>query len=73
MIQSIQKAIKVGSSWAITIPAKEARRIGVTKDTEFKVTLEPLKKKDDKHDKLMDEYQEFVQEYGTTLKNLADK
>ena len=71
MIQSIQKAIKVGSSWAVTIPAKEARRLGVTKDTEFKVTLEPIKKRG--QDKLMDEYQEFVREYGTTLKNLADK
>ncbi|HSX29817.1 MAG TPA: AbrB/MazE/SpoVT family DNA-binding domain-containing protein [Candidatus Saccharimonadales bacterium] len=70
MIQSIQKVIKIGSSGGVTIPAKEMRREDIAYGDEVKVTIEPAYKP---HDKLMDEYQEFVQEYGTTLKNLADR
>lgn len=70
MIQSIQKVIKIGSSGGVTIPAKELKRENLTYGDEVKVTIEPVKKQ---HDKLMDEYQEFVREYGATLKNLADR
>ncbi len=70
MIQSIQKVIKIGSSGGVTIPAKEMRRDDIVYGDEVRVTIEPINKK---HDKLMDEYQEFVQQYGSTLKNLADR
>jgi hypothetical protein len=70
MIETFRKPIKVGTSWAVTIPAQDVKREGIDKDTELKVTLEVVNKK---QDKLMDEYREFVKEYGTTLKNLADK
>ena len=59
MIKSIQKVIKVGTSGAVTIPAKEMRRDDITYGDEVKVTIESLKQP---HDKLMDEYQEFVQQ-----------
>jgi hypothetical protein len=70
MIETIRRPIRVGSSWAITIPAQDAKREGVTKATELRVTFEVVKKK---QPKLIDEYQDFVQQYGATLKNLADK
>ncbi|HEY5805970.1 MAG TPA: AbrB/MazE/SpoVT family DNA-binding domain-containing protein [Candidatus Saccharimonadales bacterium] len=70
MIQSIQKVIKVGTSGAVTIPAKEMRRDDITYGDEVRVTIEPIKKP---HDKLMNEYQEFVGQYSSTLKNLADR
>lgn len=71
MIQSIQKVIKIGSSGAVTIPAKEMRHDGIAIGDEVKVTIEPVTQKP--HDQLMDEYHEFVAAYGATLKNLADK
>lgn len=70
MIQSIQKVIKIGSSGGVTIPAKELRRDNIAFGDDVKVTIEPVGKP---HDKLMDEYDEFVQQYGPTLKKLADR
>jgi len=42
MIHSIQKVIKVGSSGAVTIPAKEMKRLGITYGDELKVSFEPV-------------------------------
>ena len=70
MIQSIQKVIKIGSSGGVTIPAKQLKRQNIAFGDEVKVTIEPVKKQ---RDKLMDEYQEFVEQYGATLKNLANR
>lgn len=71
MIESTQKVIKIGSSGGVTIPAKEMKRQGITFGDEVKVTVEPVNKQ--KHDKLMNEYNQFVEQYGQTLKNLADR
>ena len=71
MIESTQKVIKIGSSGGVTIPAKEMKRQGITYGDEVRVTVEPLKKQ--KHDKLMQEYEQFVEQYGQTLKNLAHR
>jgi len=71
MITSTQKVIRIGSSGGVTIPAKEMKRQGITYGDEVKVTVEPIKTPN--HDKLMDEYDQFVAEYGQTLKNLADR
>lgn len=71
MIESTQKVIKIGSSGGVTIPAKEMKRQGITFGDEVKVTVEPIKEA--KHDKLMEEYEQFVKQYGQTLKNLADR
>ncbi len=71
MIKSIQKVIKIGSSGGVTIPAKEMKRQGISFGDSVKVTVEVLA--DEKHDKLIKEYEQFVKEYGQTLKNLADR
>ena len=42
MIKSIQKVIKVGSSVAVTIPAKDVKRLGVMVGDEINVTFEPV-------------------------------
>lgn len=72
MIQSIQKVIKIGSSGGVTIPAKEMRRQNIKFGDEVKVSVEPLAK-DKEQQKLMREYEKFVDQYGQTLKNLADR
>lgn len=71
MIESIQKVIKIGSSGGVTIPAKEMKRQGITFGDEVKIIIEPVA--DSKQDKLTKEYDQFVKQYGQTLKNLADR
>ncbi|HUS25934.1 MAG TPA: AbrB/MazE/SpoVT family DNA-binding domain-containing protein [Nevskiaceae bacterium] len=71
MIQSIQKIIKIGSSGGVTIPAKDLKRQNIQVGDEVKVTIEPAISV--KHDQLMNEYDKFVEQYGQTLKNLANK
>lgn len=71
MIESTQKVIKIGSSGGVTIPAKEMKRQGITYGDEVKVTVEPVQK--DNQEELMKEYNQFVKEYGQTLKNIADR
>ena len=74
MIQTTQKLIGIGSSEGVTIPHKELARLGAKRGDELKVTVELAKKtKPPKHAKLMREYDEFVKQYGKTLKNLADR
>lgn len=73
MIQSIQKVIKIGSSGGVTIPAKEMKRQGITYGDEVKISIEPARKTDDKQEKLVQEYDQFVKQYKATLKNLADR
>ena len=72
MIQSTQKIIKVGSSGGVTIPAKELKHNNLTYGDTVKDTIEPIKD-GDKQSKLIEEYKEFVAEYGDTLKNLSDR
>lgn len=69
-IISTQKVIKVGSSLALTIPAKEAARAGVVAGAQVISTIEPL---DTQPVKILNEYEAFKSKYAQTLKNLADR
>lgn len=71
-ITATQKIIKVGSSGAVTVPAKVMKQFGATYGDDIQVEFKPVIKKR-KHDELMNEYDEFVKQYGQTLKNLADR
>ena len=68
----IQKVIKIGSSAGVTIPKKQLQDMGIAIGDEVKLTIEPVDS-DGKQEKLMDEYQKFVKQYGQTLKNLANR
>lgn len=72
-ITSIQKVIKVGSSLAVTIPAKDAKYYNIQPGSEVKmaITLQPEKVKPIKS--LEAEYQAFKAQYGQTLENLTDR
>jgi antitoxin component of MazEF toxin-antitoxin module len=65
-----QKTIKVGSSLAVTIPAKEAKRQGIVAGDAVKVTFERL---EPRQDDVLQDYAAFKAQYGETLKNLADR
>lgn len=66
-----QTIIRIGSSAGVTIPKKQLKELGLAVGDEVKVTVEPVKTP--KHAQLMKEYDEFVAQYGQTLKNLADR
>ena len=68
----VQKVIKIGSSLGVTIPKKQAYELGIGLGDEVKINIEPINK-DKKQAKLMEEYEKFVQQYGQTLKNLAQR
>lgn len=68
----VQKVIKIGSSAGVTIPKKQLQELGIAIGDEVKLTIQPVDS-DSRQEKLMDEYEKFVQQYGQTLKNLAQR
>lgn len=74
MIQSIQKVIKVGSSGAVTIPAKEMKRLGITYGDELKVTYEPVRPEPDQAKvELVALTQKLIQRHQKALDNLSQR
>jgi hypothetical protein len=72
MIETTQKLIQVGSSDGITLSKKDLARLGAKRGDMLKVNVE-LVSKPANHTKLLREYDAFVEKYGQTLKNLADR
>jgi antitoxin component of MazEF toxin-antitoxin module len=72
MIQSIQKVIKVGTSAAVTIPAKDLARHNIAVGDNVSITVEPLKEQDNQK-ALLDEYNKFKAQYSKTLENLSKR
>ena len=72
MIETEQKIIQIGSSEGVTLSKKDLARLGAKKGDILKLKVE-LAEKPDKHQRLLREYDAFVDKYGQTLKNLADK
>ena len=70
-VTATQKIIKVGSSGAVTIPAKDMKRMGVTYGDELKISFEPVQ--DELNIGIAKEYEAFAKQYGSALKNLADR
>jgi antitoxin component of MazEF toxin-antitoxin module len=73
-IDSIQKVIKVGDSIAVTIPAKEAKAKGIKPGMMVRSKHEILdEQKSDKNIGVVADYEKFTAQYGSALKNLADR
>ncbi len=72
MIETEQKIIQIGSSQGVTLSKKDLARLGAKKGDMLKLKVE-LANGQDRHQKLLREYDAFVGKYGQTLKNLADK
>ena len=72
MIETEQKLIQIGSSEGITLSKKDLARLGAKRGDLLRVRVELVKEKD-KHSKLLREYDDFVKQYGQTLKNLSDR
>jgi hypothetical protein len=72
MIETVQKVIQVGSSEGVTLSKKDLARLGAKRGDKLQLRVE-LASGQDKHQKLLREYDAFVRKYGHTLKNLSDK
>lgn len=72
-ITSVQKVIKVGSSLAVTIPAKDAKFAGITPGKEVKIDVELVDNEPRLSPEILEEYETFVKQYGKTLKNLSQR
>jgi hypothetical protein len=72
MIETVQKLIQIGSSDGITLSKKDLAALGAKRGDLLKIRVE-LANGQEKHQKLLRDYDEFVNQYGQTLKNLADR
>ncbi len=71
-ITTTQKIIKIGSSLAVTIPAKDARRLGVGKGDELVVSFEQPAL--DKHKvEVVELTQKLIKRHKKALDNLAQR
>ena len=67
-ITTTQKIIKIGTSRGVTLPAKQLKALGVREGSEVKITVEAIQRSN-----VLDEYERFKEQYGETLRNLADR
>ncbi len=74
-IKSIQKVIKVGSSLAVTLPARDAKNANISAGQDVEISVKSVEKviEKSKRSDLTAEYEAFKAQYGSTLKNLADR
>lgn len=72
MIESVQKLIQIGYSEGLTLPKKDLARLGAKPGDMLRVKVKPVRQPLTQG-KLLSEYDEFVEQYGQTLKNLADR
>ncbi len=73
-IKSIQKVIKVGSSLAVTLPARDVKNAGIIAGQDVEITVKLAASiAPDKIQDLNAEYEAFKTQYGSTLKHLADR
>jgi antitoxin component of MazEF toxin-antitoxin module len=72
-VTTYQKAIKVGTSAAVTIPAKEWKRMGLQFGDEIKVTFESVEKIDQDKVEFVALTQKLIKRHEKALKNLAQR
>ncbi len=68
-IQTTQKIIKVGSSLAVTIPAKQVKAMRIGPGSMVKITVEAV----ETDLNAQEAYKLFKKQYGETLKNLSQR
>lgn len=71
-ITTTQKVIKVGDSLAVTIPAKDVRRLGLAKGDELKVQFEKLATDGHKVE-VVELTQKLIKRHKKALDNLSQR
>lgn len=69
----ITKIIKVGNSYAVTLPKKQIESQGLTYGDELKVTYEPANAPDQDKVELVELTQKLIKRHKTALKNLSQR
>jgi antitoxin component of MazEF toxin-antitoxin module len=73
-LQATQKIIKVGSSGAVTIPAKDMKKMGITYGDEINISYEPAQSKPDQHTlEVVEITQKLIKRHKQALKNLSQR
>lgn len=72
-IKSIQKVIKVGSSLAVTIPAKDARFYKVKAGDEIEVTINRPEAVNAHQTEVVTIARKLIKRHETALKNLSQR
>lgn len=73
-VHTTKKIIKVGSSGAVTIPAKDMKRMGVTYGDELKIAFEPAQKAPDAHTvEVVELTQKLIKRHKAALKSLSQR
>lgn len=72
-IKSVQKVIKVGSSLAVTIPARDARSLGIEVGKDVISSISVIPDKEVPPSTISQDYAAFKKQYSKTLKNLAGR
>lgn len=69
---TIQKAIKIGTSRGVILPAKELKRLGVTDDDELELIV---RKKDSiaTNEEVLTAADQVLKQYRQAFKNLANR
>ena len=72
-IKSIQKVIKVGDSLAVTIPAKDARRLNIKHGDELNVSYEKPQLAKEHKVEIVELTQKLIRRHEQALKNLNQR
>lgn len=72
-IRSIQKVIKVGSSLAVTIPAKDAKYLHIQPGDELEVEYKVPQAVDAQKVELVELTQKLIARHEAALKNLSQR
>lgn len=72
-IKSIQKVIKVGSSLAVTIPARDARFYDVKAGEELEITINRPEAASDHQTDVVAIARKLIKRHETALKNLSQR
>lgn len=72
-IKSIQKVIKVGSSLAVTIPAKDAHRLHIKQGDELNVSYEKSEPASQHEVEIVELTQKLIKRHEQALKNLNQR
>lgn len=72
-IRSIQKVIKVGSSAAVTIPAKDFKHLGVKVGDDIEVIYRRVQKPSEHTEEVVALTQKLIKRHKKALKNLSQR
>jgi antitoxin component of MazEF toxin-antitoxin module len=72
-ITTTQKVIKVGDSLAVTIPAKDARRLSVKKGDQLNVSFEKATDSVEQKAEIVELTQKLIARHEKALKNLSQR